>query len=253
MTPPAGFTQIPNAVLLEPVLSPEARVLFAILAHHSRRGRDPWPAQSSLAHQLRRSVRMVREYRRELEALELLATQRRGLGQSNLYTLLGQTLDHSSRPAPGFNQDRHQGSIKTGTRVQSRPEAGRRTEEEQLRRREPPVVPLGKGDGEEDSSLAELWSQILTELRREVEDRSFRFWLAPLEPLARRGDELLLTGPVHILAWARDHYRPRIERAASEVLGGEISVVVVDEAGDPVKVPQLALRGAPRRRRERVR
>lgn len=97
----AGFTQIPNLVLRDTDLSIGARLLYGILLSYAWQKDQCWPGQERLATDLGRSSKTVRGYLAELMDGKYLQVQRRGLGQTNIYTLLDRkpTTDQDRTPA----------------------------------------------------------------------------------------------------------------------------------------------------------
>jgi hypothetical protein len=82
-----GFTQVPNAVLLDPRLSAGARLVFAVLCHYAREKDSCFPGQARMAEQVGAKERAVRTKIRELEEAGLVTTEQRGLGKTNRYLL----------------------------------------------------------------------------------------------------------------------------------------------------------------------
>lgn len=84
----AGWTEIPNLVLLEADVSATALRVYLLLLYYARQSDSAWPGQERLAEQARCSERALRTAIRELEAELLIETRRRGLGKTNIYRLL---------------------------------------------------------------------------------------------------------------------------------------------------------------------
>ncbi len=83
----AGFTALPNAVLLATTLSRDARLLYALLLHHAWQDRHCFPSHATLATELGAGETMVRAYLCELEHAGLITRYRRGQGRTNVYVL----------------------------------------------------------------------------------------------------------------------------------------------------------------------
>ncbi len=83
----AGFTMVPNLLLLDGTFSPLAVRLYGLLAHYAWRDEREFPGQPLLIAQSGSSERSVRNALRELESRGLLETKRRGLGKTNVYVL----------------------------------------------------------------------------------------------------------------------------------------------------------------------
>lgn len=83
-----GFTQLPNIVLYARNLSAQAKTLYAILLSYSWKEDKCFPGYARLCEHMGLSEKIVRRHMQELEAVKLLAHKRRGLGKTNIYTLL---------------------------------------------------------------------------------------------------------------------------------------------------------------------
>ena len=82
-----GFTQVPNAVLKSAVLSPGAKLAYAMILSYAWHEASCFPGQARLARDMGVSDRSVRTYLKELETKGLLSIKQRGQGKTNLYTL----------------------------------------------------------------------------------------------------------------------------------------------------------------------
>jgi DNA-binding transcriptional ArsR family regulator len=81
-----GFTQVPNFLLRSTKLSAGDKMTFAMLLSYAWQN-DFFPGQERLAQDLGLSDRSVRTHLKSLEAIGLLAIQRRGQGKTNMYEL----------------------------------------------------------------------------------------------------------------------------------------------------------------------
>lgn len=84
----AGYTIVPNVVLLDPTLSAGAKALYAVLRYYARQDEHCWPGQARLATQLGVTDKTLRGYIAELTEARLVAAKRRGRGTTNIYVLL---------------------------------------------------------------------------------------------------------------------------------------------------------------------
>jgi chromosomal replication initiator protein len=75
--------------------------------------------------------------------------------------------------------------------------------------------------------LAHDWALIRSQLREAVPDSTFEIWLAPLQPRAVRGDELVVVAPDEIRGWVADRYAGILRTCAAAVLGPATTVDVV--------------------------
>ena len=81
-----GWIQFPKFVAHDPTLSPEARLLYALLKGYARD--DTFPGQDGLAELLGVTERQVRYLLSELRDKGLIRIERHGLGQTNRYVIL---------------------------------------------------------------------------------------------------------------------------------------------------------------------
>lgn len=83
----SGYTQIPNAVLINPDLSDAAKVAYAILLSYAWQNDFCFPGQEKMGERWGKSERSVRTALKELEAAGYLNIKRQGLGRVNIYEL----------------------------------------------------------------------------------------------------------------------------------------------------------------------
>ena len=83
-----GFTKIPNVVLRSPGLSIGAKVVYGVLLSWAWQDEEAFPGQEAIATAVgKASEKSVRNWLKELAALNLVEPVRRGLGRTNLYVL----------------------------------------------------------------------------------------------------------------------------------------------------------------------
>ena len=82
-----GFTQIPNAVLIDKRLSVGAKLVYAMLLKYAWGVDGCFPGQLKLADDMGAGERSIRTYLKELEGVGFLEVKQRGLGKTNLYRL----------------------------------------------------------------------------------------------------------------------------------------------------------------------
>lgn len=82
-----GFTQVPNHVLSSSVLSPGAKLTYAMLLKFAWQNDYCFPGQERLARDMGVTDRSVRTYLQELQAKDFITITQRGLGKPNLYEL----------------------------------------------------------------------------------------------------------------------------------------------------------------------
>ncbi len=83
-----GFIQLPRLVLYARNLSRDAKLLYAVLLGYAWQEGRCFPGYHRLCENMQASENAVRKYMRELESVNLLRQRRRGLGKTNIYTLL---------------------------------------------------------------------------------------------------------------------------------------------------------------------
>lgn len=83
-----GFIQLPKLVLYARNITRDAKFLYAILLGYAWQEGRCFPGYYRLCEDMQASENAVRKYMRELEAVNLLRQKRRGLGKTNIYTLL---------------------------------------------------------------------------------------------------------------------------------------------------------------------
>jgi len=108
--------------------------------------------------------------------------------------------------------------------------------------------------------VADIWSRVQGELRREVTDTTYELWLAPLRATAYEGDVLVVEAPGAIRGWVADRFTVTLDRAAASVLGPHARVELAGAAeetpttrrgarqgrGEPRPAPGVPPRGAVR-------
>ena len=96
------FTQIPNTILRRPDVTPGAKLTYVMLLSYAWQDDSCFPGQQTLAQDIGVSRRSVVTYLQELQDKGLLLVKRRGLGQTNVYTL---TRWDTSRSAESAHQE----------------------------------------------------------------------------------------------------------------------------------------------------
>lgn len=82
-----GFTQVPNFLLNSKDLSFSAKVVYAKLLSYAWNNNRVFPGQERMASEIGSKRSTVNKAIKELEAKEWIEISRRGLGQTNIYTL----------------------------------------------------------------------------------------------------------------------------------------------------------------------
>ena len=82
-----GFTAIPNTILKRHDVSPGAKLCYVMLLSYAWQEGSCFPGQVKLAEDIGVTSRSVVTYMKELQESGLVVVKRRGLGQTNIYTL----------------------------------------------------------------------------------------------------------------------------------------------------------------------
>jgi len=82
-----GFTQVPNFLLNSKDLTFAAKVVYAKLLSYAWTNNRVFPGQERMASEIGSKRSTVNKAVKELETLGWIAIDRRGLGQTNIYTL----------------------------------------------------------------------------------------------------------------------------------------------------------------------
>ncbi len=82
-----GFTQVPNVILTDKILSVGAKLAYAMLLKYAWSKDACFPGQQTLANDMGAGERSIRTYLKELEDVGFLEVKQRGLGKTNLYRL----------------------------------------------------------------------------------------------------------------------------------------------------------------------
>ncbi|HYE68072.1 MAG TPA: helix-turn-helix domain-containing protein [Anaerovoracaceae bacterium] len=83
-----GFTQLPNYVLRDKKLSFGARLTYAVLLSYAWQEESCFPGQVKMSADLGVSRQMMTNYLNELRNAKYIKWERRGLGKTNIYTIL---------------------------------------------------------------------------------------------------------------------------------------------------------------------
>ena len=82
-----GFTQVPNALLKHPQVSPGAKLAYTMLLSYAWHNDFCFPGQERLGKDMGVNERSVRTYLKELESKKFLTIKRQGQGRPNIYHL----------------------------------------------------------------------------------------------------------------------------------------------------------------------
>ena len=82
-----GFTQVPNFILKDPLISVGAKVAYAMFLSYAWHNDSCFPGQDRLAEDMGLTRVRVTQLIGELELAGLISIQRRGQGKTNLYTI----------------------------------------------------------------------------------------------------------------------------------------------------------------------
>jgi hypothetical protein len=105
-----GFTQIPNVILEDGNITPQAKVLYQLLLRFAWKEDHAFPGQETLCDMMGfRKKDSVRKYLNELKELNLLDWKQRGLNKTNVYTILTRTTPRLEPQPSGFPETHHSG------------------------------------------------------------------------------------------------------------------------------------------------
>ena len=93
-----GFTQVPNHVLRSAMISPGAKLAYAMLLSYAWQNDFCFPGQDRLAKDMGAGARSVVRYIQELEKAQFVTIMKRGQGRPNLYEL-NLTANHHRKAA----------------------------------------------------------------------------------------------------------------------------------------------------------
>ena len=76
-----------------------------------------------------------------------------------------------------------------------------------------------------NAAVQNLWEDVLSILKPEMNDESFDLWFRPIKALSVEGSRLVLQVPNAFFAdWLRDHYQTRIEALLKERSGEVVNL-----------------------------
>ena len=82
-----GFTQVPNFLLDSSLVSPGAKLAYALLLRYAWQNDYCYPSQQRLAADMGVTSRSLITYLKELQKVDWVVVERRGQGKSNVYEL----------------------------------------------------------------------------------------------------------------------------------------------------------------------
>lgn len=82
-----GFTQVPNFLLDSKLVSPGAKLAYALLLRFAWQNDFCFPGQQRLADDMGVTTRSLITYLKELQKIGWVIIERRGQGKSNIYEL----------------------------------------------------------------------------------------------------------------------------------------------------------------------
>jgi hypothetical protein len=82
-----GFTQLPNLVLRDPDLSPQAKLAYSLLLSYAWYNNSVFPGQGTMADHAGVNQPAVSKWMQELKDKGWLEIKRRGQGKTNIYIL----------------------------------------------------------------------------------------------------------------------------------------------------------------------
>jgi Helix-turn-helix domain len=82
-----GFTQVPNFILKNPMISVGAKMTYALFLSYAWHNNLCFPGQDRMAADLGLTQPRVAQFIAELKEAGLIEIERRGLGKTNIYTI----------------------------------------------------------------------------------------------------------------------------------------------------------------------
>jgi DNA-binding transcriptional ArsR family regulator len=154
---PRGFTSVPNAVL-ESKLSGSAKLLYITLLRFSWQDNECFPGQERLCGIVGISERQLRRHTHELRSAGLIATERRGLGQTMRYRLSPATADPAVQPHRPVRPGRRATQTGPTRRSPNEEDSGKEDTEEKdsVTSAVAEVVPIATTSASEDGVAARL-------------------------------------------------------------------------------------------------
>jgi chromosomal replication initiator protein len=84
-------------------------------------------------------------------------------------------------------------------------------------------------------SVSDIWRAVGKHLSSSLPESTYRMWLAPLEPVGRRGGTLFLQAPESVRAWAEKRYSDLILHAVTRVESSITAISFADLPRDEVE------------------
>jgi biotin operon repressor len=101
-----GFTQVPNFILKNDALTVGEKITFAMFLSYAWNNDKVFPGQERLASDIGVTRQSVSTFIKGLEKKGFLTIKRRGLGQTNIYTLRYRVMQHKSAAAKQGRKER---------------------------------------------------------------------------------------------------------------------------------------------------
>lgn len=141
-----GFTQLPNVVLKDGSISPQAKVLYALLRSFAWSSDSSFPGQERLAAHMGACERTVRTYLAELTDVGLVRVERRGATKSNRYVLaaVGLWAARRDRQSAAGHGDRQSAAGVTGSLLPEKKTQRKKTQTQRVNARERALKIAGK-------------------------------------------------------------------------------------------------------------
>lgn len=220
-----GFTRVPNALLHLPNLSRDAKMLYVVLLSYAWQTNQCFPGYDRLQADLQCGRPQLAKYLRELRDYGLIQMERRGRGQTTLYTLCEkfqiatttppqEFRSETSRPIEEFQTETSRGTEPKLLEVSNR-NRNHDSLENNAEGKKPRVTP----------EEAAIWQQAQDKLRGEMSARNYDLRIADLRLVRVAGDLWSLQAPSHhqhvelVGRWGR-----LIERALGTVVGHAIKL-----------------------------
>lgn len=211
----AGFTQIPNAVIRNPALSMQAKLMYGLLLSYAWDDPEAYPGLKRMRRDTGAKEDTLRRYVRELVEHNLIDVKRRGQGKTNLYTFK-QLSGGSDHPQTGGSRNPSFGGDKKA------PTGGDKKDPENKDSVENSPRAAGAAENNAKSLVTKLYDRAL-EMGLHLDDASLKRHGANLKRLQRDGlSELDLNTVVNRFALRLAEMKPGVKEPSPQQVWRDI-------------------------------
>lgn len=235
---PRGFTIVPNALLRLPQLSRDAKLLYIVLSSYAWQSDQCFPGYDRLQADLQCGRAQIAKYLGELKRAGLIRSQRRGPGQTALYTIVDKfqietsssTQNETSRRAQ-IETSRSFVLALTAVPERNRKKTQRKKDPEQEGRGIPPelrdkirrIVTRAERQPAPPETVGDtilVWGQVQLELAASMTAGNYAAYIADTRLTALTATTATLAAPdAQTAAWLQAHMARLIAHAFARVTG----------------------------------